>query len=116
MLLRCFWLYKALVEIRDEIRGAPIELRRDGRHEGCEESRDSKPAQRSRKMLREYQHVSVFWMTSGSRTVQIWVQNDRDQPNENPGPWTQRVVRDIEPQHGRSEERRVGKDGDTGEW
>src|SRR5215813_10664418 len=51
-------------------------------------------------MLREYQHVSIFGMTSWRGAVQIWIENDCDEADKYPWPGTQRVMRNVEPQHG----------------
>src|SRR5581483_10689358 len=50
--------------------------------------------------MREHQHVSVFWMTAYRRGVEIRIQHNRNQSDQNPRPWPDRVVRDVEPQNG----------------
>src|SRR5690348_14902135 len=86
-------MYEAAVEICDKIRTTPIQLRRNGGHEGSEESSSEQSAPCGGKMINRDEHVAGFGM------LEARIEDDDGKRGENPRPGAQRVVREVEPQH-----------------
>ena len=84
---------EAAIEIGNQIRRAPVQLRRDGRHERRQESRHRDAAILMRQMRVQHHHVSGLGM------LQPRIEDDDRQPGDDPRPRTNRVMRDVEPQH-----------------
>ena len=81
MLLIAIALDEAAIEIRDQVRGPPIQLGGNSRHECGHESGHYDTPQSRRYMLTYHQHVSGFGM------LQVRVQNDGRHGGKNPWPW-----------------------------
>src|ERR1700733_12092456 len=86
---------EAAVKIFNDVRRAPIQLSGDGGHEGGKKTGHDDSAQRVRDVIVDDHHVTGFGMGEAG------IKNNRGKSSENPGPWTQRVVGDIEPEHGK---------------
>ena len=93
MLLRAIPLHEPAIEICDQIRRSPVQLRGHRGHERGHESREYYSPQRVRHVLRDYSHIR------GLRVRKAGIQNNHRECRENPRPRTHRVVRDVEPQH-----------------
>jgi len=95
---------EAAVEVIDEIRSAPIELRADGGHEGSEKRGDHEATERGRKKIAEDHNVALFVIVSegfaGREAAVGGIQRQGDEGGDDPGPGTKRVVRDVEPERG----------------
>src|ERR1700734_53303 len=85
---------EAAVEIFNEIRSAPVELRSDGAHERSEKSGEDDAAPHVRHVIVDDHHVASFGMSEAR------IQNDSGESGENPGPRAQRVMRDVKPKNG----------------
>src|SRR5690349_21612899 len=86
--------YKATIEIVDDVRRAPVELRSDRRHVCGRECRQHKTTQVCRKHIRIEQGLDV----TGFLVDKIGVKNQRRERRQDPWPRAQSVVSDIEPE------------------
>ena len=89
--------HKPPIEVVDDVRGAPIELGGDGRHVGRKERGPQHASPSGREKVAHHHHVPGFLVR------QPGIQHQRRQPDDDPGPWAEAVVRDREPE--RREER-----------
>ena len=86
---------EAAVKIFDDVGRAPVQLGGDGGHEGRKKTGHDDSAQRVRDVVVDDHHVTGFGMREAG------IEHDGGEGGENPGPRAQRVVRDIEPEHGK---------------
>ncbi len=83
-----------LVEIVDQIGRAPVELRADGGHIGRREAGHHEAAPRSGQEIHERLHVSGLVIVG--RADSGGIEQDRAKSGDDPRPWPDRVVRDVE--------------------
>src|SRR5690349_9414546 len=87
---------EAAVEVVDDVRRSPVELRGDRRHVGGGKPGDDETAEIPGKdlLIHEDANVTRFGI------FQVRVENDRGERCEDPWPGTEGVVSDVEPESG----------------
>ncbi len=81
------------VKIRNQIGTAPVEMRGDRRHECGEKSCDEKSARGARQVIHCKKHVTGF------RLRELRIKHHDGKRGKNPGPGTQRVMGEVEPEN-----------------
>src|ERR1700739_2472563 len=84
---------KTSIEILYDVGCAPVQLCCDCGHERGQEACHDDSSQGMRNMIVYHEHVA------GLRMLKAGIQNNCRKGRENPRPWTQRIVSDVEPQH-----------------
>src|SRR5689334_8248448 len=87
---------EATVEIVDEVRRTPVELRRDSGHVCCGESRHHEAAPRSWQKIDEGLDVRGLVIALTIHHYAVRVQNDGREAGDDPGPRANGVVGDLE--------------------
>src|SRR4051794_8224589 len=85
------------IEVVDDIRCAPIQLRANGRHVGGGEGGNHETAQCRRKNRRIHQGLNVTSSLFCVARTQMRIEHKRSQRGKDPWPRPQRVMSQVEP-------------------